>query len=326
MIITRSPLRITLGGGGTDLPSYYRKHGGFLIAAAIDKYVYVTVMRPFVEGIFLKYSKLEHVGAVDEVQHPIVREAIRMLGFRTPQIEITTLADIPAGTGLGSSGSFTTALLKALYAHRRRLLHPSELAELACDIEINRLGEPIGKQDQYAAAYGGVTCFTFNQDDTVVAVPLKAHMDALFDLEDNLLLFFTGFSRSAGSILKDQKQRSERTDASMLQNLHYVKELGTRSQQALQTGQIALFGDLMHEHWEHKKRRSDGMSNPQIDEWYDLARKNGAIGGKLVGAGGGGFLLFYSEDHRRLRAAMSKAGLEEVRFRFDFEGTKVLLA
>ena len=325
MIITRSPLRITLGGGGTDLPSYYREHGGFLIAAAIDKYVYVTVMRPFVEGIFLKYSKLEHVGTVDEVQHPIVREAIKMLGFRTPQIEITTLADIPAGTGLGSSGSFTTALLKALYAHRRRLLHPSELAELACEIEINKLGEPIGKQDQYAAAYGGVTCFEFNPDESVVASPLKAKMDALFDLEDNLLLFFTGFSRSAGSILKDQKQRSEQTDASMLQNLHYVKELGTGSRQALENGQIALFGELMHEHWEHKKRRSDGMSNSQIDEWYELGRKNGAIGGKLVGAGGGGFLLFYSEDHRRLRAAMANAGLQEVRFSFDFEGTKALI-
>ncbi len=324
MIITRSPLRITLGGGGTDLPSYYRDHTGFLIAAAIDKYVYVTVMRPFIEGIFLKYSKLEHVAAIDEVQHPIIREAMRMLGFRTPQVEITTLADIPSGTGLGSSGSFSTALLKALYAHRRRLLHPGELAELACEIEINRLGEPIGKQDQYIAAYGGVTCFTFNQDGCVDACPLRLSMEAMFDLEDNLLLFFTGFSRSAGAILQDQKVRTEHSDAEMLRNLHYVKELGLRSRQALEEGRTALFGELMHEHWEHKKRRSGGMSNPQIDEWYDLGRNNGAIGGKLVGAGGGGFLLFYSEDHRRLRAAMAKAGLEEVRFRFDFEGTKVL--
>jgi D-glycero-alpha-D-manno-heptose-7-phosphate kinase len=324
MIITRSPLRITLGGGGTDLPSYYRQHGGFLIAAAIDKYVYVTVMRPFIEGIFLKYSRLEHVTAADEVQHPIIREAIRMLGFRTPQIEITTLADIPAGTGLGSSGSFSTALLKGLYAHRRRLLHPDELAQLACDIEINRLGEPVGKQDQYIAAYGGVTCFTFHPDDTVDARPLQVSMDALFNLEDNLLLFFTGFSRSAGSILQDQKVRTERDEGEMLRNLHYVKELGVRSLRALEKGDTSAFGDLLHEHWEHKKRRSSGMSNPQIDEWYELGKKNGALGGKLVGAGGGGFLLFYSEDHRRLRAAMDRAGLEEVRFRFDFEGTKVL--
>ena len=324
MIITRSPLRITLGGGGTDLPSYYRQHGGFLIAAAIDKYVYVTVMRPFVEGIFLKYSKLEHVEKIDDVQHPIIREAIQMLGFKTPRVEITTLADIPAGTGLGSSGSFSTALLKALYAHRRRLVQPSERAEQACHIEIERLGEPIGKQDQYAAAYGGVTCFSFNPDDSVDARPLRASMDSLYDLEDNLLLFFTGFSRSAGSILKDQKQRTDGSDAAMLQNLHYVKELGLRSRQALEAGKTALFGELMHEHWEHKKRRSAGMSNPQIDEWYELGRRNGAIGGKLVGAGGGGFLLFLSENHKQLRRAMAKAGLDEVRFRFDFEGTKVL--
>jgi D-glycero-alpha-D-manno-heptose-7-phosphate kinase len=324
MIITRSPLRITLGGGGTDLPSYYRNHGGFLIAASIDKYVYVTVMRPFVEGIFLKYSQLEHVSKIDDVEHPIIREALLSLGFKTPQVEITTLADIPTGTGLGSSGSFSTALLKALYAHRRRLLHPSELAELACDIEIGRLGEPVGKQDQYAAAYGGVTCFTFNQDGQVTASPLKMKMDRLFELEDNLLLFFTGFSRSAGSILNDQKRRTEQSDTTMLENLHYVKELGLRSREALENGNPPLFGELMNEHWEHKKRRSDGMSNPQIDEWYEIARKSGAIGGKLVGAGGGGFLLFYSEDHRRLRQAMAMAGLEEVRFRFDFEGTKVL--
>jgi D-glycero-alpha-D-manno-heptose-7-phosphate kinase len=324
MIITRSPLRITLGGGGTDLPSYYRNHGGFLIAAAIDKHVYVTVMRPFIEGIFLKYSKLEHVAQVDEIQHPIIREAIRMVGFRTPQVEITTLADIPAGTGLGSSGSFSTALLKALYAHRRRLLLPADLAELACEIEINRLGEPIGKQDQYIAAYGGVTCFTFNEDDTVEAHPLQLSMETLFDLEDNLLLFFTGFSRSAGVILNDQRTRTEQADASMLQNLHYVKELGLRSRGALESGNLTLFGELMDEHWQHKKHRSGGMSNPLIDEWYELGRANGAMGGKLVGAGGGGFLLFYADDRRRLRAAMASAGLEEVRFRFDFEGTKVL--
>lgn len=324
MIITRSPLRISLGGGGTDLPSYYRHHEGFVIAAAIDKYVYVTVMRPFVPGIFLKYAKLEHVETVDEVQHPIIREAIRMLDFRTPQLEITTLADIPAGTGLGSSGSFSTALLKALYAHRRRLLHPSELAELACEIEIDRLQEPVGKQDQYIAAYGGITCFRYHSDDTVEATPLRISMDTMYDLEDNLLLFFTSFSRSAGSILRHQHARSLESNEEMLQNLHYTKELGTLSQQALEAGRTAMFGELMHEHWQHKKRRSPGMSNPQIDEWYELGIANGAIGGKLVGAGGGGFLMFYADDRKRLRRAMAGAGLEEVRFRFDFEGTKVL--
>jgi D-glycero-alpha-D-manno-heptose-7-phosphate kinase len=326
MIIARSPLRITLGGGGTDLPSYYREHGGFLIAAAIDKYVYVTVMRPFVPGIFLKYSKLEHVRQVEDVMHPIIREAIRVLDFKTPQLEITTLADIPSGTGLGSSGSFTTALLKALYAHRRRLLHPSELAATACDIEINRLKEPIGKQDQYIAAYGGITCFRFNGNDEVEAFPLNIPMDTLFDLEDNLLLFFTGYARSAGSILKDQDDKSRKADAEMLNNLHYVKELGYRSQKALEAGRSAEFGEILHEHWLHKRKRSSGMSNPQVDEWYELGRANGAVGGKLVGAGGGGFLMFYAQDRNKLRHAMARAGLEEVRFRFDFEGTKILLA
>src|SRR5438874_4182083 len=326
MIITRSPLRITLGGGGTDLPSYYQHHGGFLVAAAIDKYVYVTAMRPFTPGIFLKYSKLEHVDEIDQVQHPIIREVLKTMGFRTPQVEITTLADIPSGTGLGSSGSFTTALVKALYAHRRRLLHPSEVARLACEIEIERLHEPVGKQDQYIAAYGGVTCFDFHPDGSVAARPLTLAMETLFELEDNLLLFFTGFSRSAGSLLQDQKARSEADDAEMIENLHYVKDLGYRSQAALEAGQCHEFGELMHEHWEHKKRRSRGMSNAKIDEWYELGRRNGAIGGKLVGAGGGGFLLFYAEDRKSLRRAMTDAGLEEVRFRFDFEGTKVLMS
>ena len=325
MIITRSPLRISLGGGGTDLPSYYRRFDGFLIAAAIDKYVYVTVMRPFTSGIFLKYSQLEKTQLVDEVQHPILREAIRLLDFKTPQIEITTLADIPSGTGLGSSGSFTTALLKALFAHRRRLVFPDELARLACRIEMDILQEPIGKQDQYIAAYGGITCFEFNRDDSVQAYPLPIAMDTLFDLEDNLLLFFTGFARSASAILKDQDQRSKEMEQSMLDNLHYVKDLGLRSKEALIAGRTSEFGVLMNEHWQHKRKRSSGMSNPQIDEWYELGMKNGALGGKLVGAGGGGFLMFYAEDHNRLRHAMSKVGLEEVRFRFDFEGTKTLI-
>jgi len=321
MIIARSPLRISLGGGGTDLPSYYREHGGFLIAAAIDKYVYVTAMRPFTPGIYLKYSELERVDTVSQVRHPIVREALDLLDFNTPQIEITTLADIPAGTGLGSSGSFTTALLRALCAHKRRLVHPQELAEMACYVEIEKLGEPIGKQDQYIAAYGGVTCFDFNPDDSVSAVPLDIDTETLHSLEDNLLLFFTGFSRSASSILTDQKNRTRKNDSDMLNNLHYVKELGLRSRQALEAGDPVLFGELMHEHWEHKKKRSGGMSNPKIDEWYALARGNGAIGGKLVGAGGGGFLMFYTEDREKLKEAMAAVGLEEVRFRFDFEGT-----
>lgn len=324
MIITRSPLRITLGGGGTDLPSYYRQHEGFLIAAAIDQYVYVTVNRPFVEGIFLKYSALESVTKVSEIKHNIIREALAMQNLRTPQIEITTLADIPAGTGLGSSGSFTTALLASLYAHRKNLIHPQGLAELACHIEIDRLNEPVGKQDQYIAAFGGVTCFTFHPDDKVSTEPLKLDIETMHELEDNILLFFTGYSRSASSILQDQHTRSQKNDEDMLKNLHFVKDLGYQSKDALERGDLLGFGELMHEHWEHKKRRSGGMSNPKIDEWYELGMKNGAVGGKLVGAGGGGFLMFYAADRNKLRHTMVKAGLAEVRFRFDFEGTKVV--
>jgi D-glycero-alpha-D-manno-heptose-7-phosphate kinase len=326
MIIARSPLRISLGGGGTDLPSYYRDHEGFLVSAAIDKYVYVNVMRPFTEGIYLKYSQLEQVRNIVDVKHPIVREALQVLGFKTPQIEITALADIPAGTGLGSSGSFTTALLKALYTHRKRSLSQSELAELACHIEIDRLGEPIGKQDQYISAVGGVTCLTFHRDNRVSVNPLNISMDTMFALEDNLLLFFTGFSRSAGSIMKDQNVRSQQSEPDMLANLHYVKELGYRSRDALLGGKTRLFGELMHEHWEHKKRRSGGMSNPRIDEWYELGLRNGAVGGKLVGAGGGGFLMFMANDRNMLRRSMAEAGLEEVRFKFDYEGTKVVMS
>jgi D-glycero-alpha-D-manno-heptose-7-phosphate kinase len=326
MIITRSPLRISLGGGGTDLPSYYREHEGFLLAAAIDKYVYVTINRPFLEGIYLKYSSFETVKNVLDVKHPIIREALKMENLNTPQIEITSLADIPAGTGLGSSGSFATAFLKALYAYRKKHIHQYDLAELACEIEINKLQEPIGKQDQYIAAIGGITCFAFHKDDRVTSAPVHININTLHELEDNLLLFFTGFSRSASNILKDQHIKSQKNDLDMLNNLHYVKDLGYRSKEALESGNTRLFGELMDEHWENKKRRSGGMSNPDIDNWYSLAKKNGAIGGKLVGAGGGGFLMFMAHDREALRKSMSKAGLEEVRFKFDFEGTKVILS
>jgi D-glycero-alpha-D-manno-heptose-7-phosphate kinase len=326
MHITRSPLRISLGGGGTDLPSYYRDHGGFLISAAIDKYVWVTVLRPFVRGIFLKYSKIEQVERIDQIEHPIVREAFAMMGITELQHEITTLADIPAGTGLGSSGSFTTALLKALYSFERRLLLPGDLARLACELEIDRLGRPVGKQDQYIAAYGGITCFEFDRSGEVRAEPLAMSQTTLHELEDHLLLFFTGFSRSASDILKDQDQRTKQADSSMVDNLHYVKELGHRSRKALETGQPALFGEIMHEHWERKRKRTTGMSNPQIDEWYELGRNAGAVGGKLVGAGGGGFLMFYAPEANRVRAAMAEVQLEEVRFRFDFDGTRVVFS
>jgi D-glycero-alpha-D-manno-heptose-7-phosphate kinase len=323
MIIARSPLRISLGGGGTDLPSYYEQHTGFLIAAAIDKYVYITLHETFAPGLIIKYSKLEHTETAAEIEHPIIREAFDLVGITNRSLELTSMADIPAGTGLGSSGSFTTALLKALHTSKKGLIHPKELAAQACEIELNRLNEPIGKQDQYIAAYGGVTCFKFLPGGAVEAWPLKVSEETLYNLEDNLLLFFTGYSRSASSILKEQNDKSKASDAGMIENLHFIKDVGLQSQSALESGDLRAFAQLMDVHWQRKKERSGIMSNPKINEWYDLAKANGALGGKLIGAGGGGFLMFYAEDKTRLRHVMQSIGLKEVRFRFDFEGTKL---
>ncbi len=326
MILTRSPLRISLGGGGTDLASYYERHEGFLIAGAINKYVYVNVTRPFSEGIVLKYSKIENVAKIAEIQNPIIRESLRLFNLKTPQIEISTVADIPSGTGLGSSGSFTTGLLKALHAYKRKPIQTNELAALACDIEINKLNEPIGKQDQYIAAFGGITSFIFKKDGTVVVEPLSVTPETIFQLEDNFLLFYTGQSRKASHILSDQKTKSLAGDTEMMDNLHFIKELGLRSKHALEAGNLEDFALLMNEHWEHKKLRSIGMTNENINKWYEVGIKNGGLGGKVVGAGGGGFLLFYAHDKQKLRKAMKNEGLEELRFGFDFDGTKVILS
>ena len=324
MIITRSPLRISLGGGGTDLPSYYHEHGGFLIAAAIDKYIYINVHQRFVQNFLLKYSHLEEAATVEEIKHPIIREAIRLVGIQQRNLEITSMADIPAGTGLGSSGSFTTALLKALHAFKKNLVHPAELAEQACEIELEKLREPIGKQDQYIAAFGGITCFEFLPNDQVKAWPLEISEETLFNLEDNLLLFFTGYSRSASEILKEQDDKSKSCDRAMLDNLHFVKQLGLESRAALEQDDLGEFARLMDVHWQRKKARSAAMTNQHINDWYDYAMANGALGGKVIGAGGGGFLMFYAGDKAGLRRAMREQGLAEVRFRFDFEGTKIL--
>jgi D-glycero-alpha-D-manno-heptose-7-phosphate kinase len=324
MIITRSPLRISLGGGGTDLPSYYQEHTGFLVAAAIDKYVYITLHQTFVQELIVKYSKLERVASVDQLEHPIIREAMKAVKVGAPNLELTSMADIPGGTGLGSSGSFTTALLKALHTYKKNIIHPADLAEQACDIELNKLGEPIGKQDQYIAAVGGITAFTFHPDGRVEYRPCKISEETLFNLEDNLLLFFTGYSRSASAILKDQNDKSKQNDRAMLDNLHFTKELGYKSLAALESDDLEEFARLMDVHWQRKKARSSGMSNAHINDWYDHAMANGALGGKLIGAGGGGFLMFYAGDKKRLRHAMREKGLTEVRFRFDFEGTKVV--
>lgn len=324
MIIARSPLRITLGGGGTDLPSYYQEKEGFLISAAIDKYIYITLHKTFEEEILLKYSKYEKVKEIDEIQHPIIREALKMLEIKERNLEISSMADIPAGTGLGSSSTFTTALLRGLHYMQGNIVSTRTLAEEACEIEMNRLKQPIGKQDQYIAAYGGITCMNFHKDGYVWVDPLNISKETFYNLEDNLIMFFTGFSRSAGSILKEQDDKSKNKDADMMKNLDFVKDLGYQSKAAFERGDLDTFADIMNVHWEHKKKRSGGMSNPVIDEWYEYALKNGAMGGKMIGAGGGGFLLFYSKDKSRLREAMKSTGMTEVRFRFEKEGAKVL--
>ena len=326
MIITRSPLRITLGGGGTDLPSYYEKFGGFLISATINKYVYITLHENFAPGLIVKYSKMESVEDASKIEHPIIRNAFEFVGLDGKGLELSSMADIPSGTGLGSSSSFTTALLKALHIYKKNIVNAKELAEQACHIELDLLKEPIGKQDQFISAYGGITQFTFNKDGTVETSPLRISEETFDRLTDNLLLFFTGYSRSASIILKEQDQKSKQNDDEMNNNLHFVKELGYKSKKLLEDGNLVEFAKLMDVHWQNKKKRSNNMSNLKINEWYDLAIQNGAIGGKLIGAGGGGFLMFYAEDKVNLRKTMRSLGLKEVRFSFDFEGTKQIMS
>ena len=325
MLIARSPLRVTLGGGGTDLPSYYKKKEGFLISAAIDKYVYVTITRPFKEGIYLKYSKIEKVKKVSEVLHPIIREVLKEQNFKIPQIEITTLTDIPSGTGLGSSGSFTTALIKGLYSYQNKKIGAENLAQKACDIELNKLKEPIGKQDQYISAFGGINCFYFKKDGKVIIEPLKISNKTFLDLKNNLLIFFTGYSRNASDILHEQNKKTLKQNDEMIQNLDFVKTLGFKSKKYLEQGNLNKFAELMNIHWEYKKTRSNKMTNKKITQCYKDALKNGALGGKIVGAGGGGFLMFYSNDNEKLRQKMHQHGLEEVQFDFDFRGTHIVL-
>lgn len=324
MLITRTPLRISIGGGGTDLPSYYSRHGGFVISAAIDKYVYIGINRTFTDDYFIKYSALERAKTIAEIKHPIVRSALELLSVE-PSIEIVSLADIPAGTGLGSSGSFAVGLVRALHARRREHVTAGDLAEEACRIEIDMLGQPVGKQDQYIAAFGGLTCFRFDRDGSVHVSPLELSTETLHDLEEHLLMFFTGYSREATAVLDDQRTRTELGDDSMLENLKATEKIGRQIGAALERGDTAEFAALMHEHWLRKRKRSRMISNEAIDRWYDLGIEAGALGGKLAGAGAGGFLLFYATDPKALRAAMAEAGLTELRFAFDHDGSSLIV-
>lgn len=322
MIIIRSPQRISIGGGGTDLESYYSRFGGQFISAAIDKYIYVSIIKPFKDGIYLKYSENEKVNKIDDIAHPIFREVLRKYESSNSQIEITTLADIPSGTGLGSSGSFTTALIKGLHSYRHLDISKNDLAEAACEIEIGILKEPIGKQDQYISSFGGIKQFEIEKNGTVVSKNLNISTETLSNLEENLLLFFTGYTRKASSILDDQDRKTKEDDTLMLEQMHSVREMCSEIRLKLEDGDVEDFGNLLNKHWQQKKKRSKNMSNDNIDQYYEVALKNGAIGGKVVGAGGGGFLLFYAKDARALRRKLSSLGLSELTFRFDFEGTK----
>ena len=326
MILSRAPTRITLGGGGTDLKSYYSKHGGFLIAGAIDKYCTILASKRFYSSIRLSYSQMEIRDKVDDIGHRIIREGLRLVDIRQG-IELHSTADVPAGCGLGTSSSFTVALLNALHTYQRDFITQKQLAEEACHIEIEILGEPIGKQDQYMAAFGGLTCLTFDRNGDVLAEPLRISSEAMDQLESNILLFFTGKERSASEILAEQDRRSAQDDPDMINNLHRIKDIGLETRKCLENGQLDMLGELLHVHWETKKKRSKKMSDAAIDECYQVARKNGASGGKLIGAGGGGFLMLYCENNHkpRLIETMKKVGLRWERFRFDFDGAKILV-
>jgi D-glycero-alpha-D-manno-heptose-7-phosphate kinase len=326
MIITRTPFRIPLGGGGTDLSSYYSRYGGFIFSAAIDKYMFISINQPIVDDLIrIKYSKSETVSSVDEVQHEIVREALRHMGFKNG-IEVVSMADVPAGTGLGSSGAYTIGLLNGLHTLKRDSLSLQELAEEACRIEIDILKKPIGKHDQYLAAFGGLTCLEIGKDGRVKVCNSQISQAMIDELEKNILLFFTGISREANEILSSQSKAAGDDDGRVVDTLHRIKEIGYQIKEALIEGNLAKFGYLLDKHWQTKKNLSRKISDARIDRLYEKAKENGALGGKIMGAGGGGFFMFYCEEHRnRLRRAMADEGLREMRFRFDLEGTKVLI-
>lgn len=325
MILSRAPVRFSLGGGGTDLPSYSREHGGFLVAAGIDKYIYLALHKRFEDKIRLAYSKTEQVDSIEQVEHPIFREAMRMVGV-TRGVEIFSMADVPANSGLGSSSSFTVALLNALHAYRRQYVDSRTLAEEACKVEIDILKEPIGKQDQYIAAFGGITAFTFEKDGSVQVERVQMKNEVLDELESNLTIFFSGVERRASSVLSEQAKTIKSNHDDAVQRMHRIKEIGYETKRLLEAGDIDRFGELLHEHWENKRKLASNMTDPTLDEHYEAARKAGAIGGKLMGAGGGGFFMFYTRpaDKRRVHEALMARGLRPLRFRFDHDGARLV--
>jgi D-glycero-alpha-D-manno-heptose-7-phosphate kinase len=325
MILSRAPVRFSLGGGGTDLPSYANAHGGFLVAAAVDKYIFIAIHERFDEKIRLGYSHTELVDKVDDIQHRLFRECMREVGV-TKGVELFSMADVPANSGLGSSSTFSVALLNGLHAYKREYVSSEELARTACKIEIDVLKEPIGKQDQYIAAYGGVTAFTFNTDGTVTVEPVPMKPEVRDELESNLLIFYSGVERAASTVLKEQAKTISTNQDDAVQKMHRIKELGYETRRILLSGEIDKYGELLHEHWTNKRKLASNMTDGSIDEHYEAARKAGAIGGKLMGAGGGGFFMFYARpaEKRRLYEAMIARGLKPLRFRFDLDGARIV--
>src|SRR6266478_1662167 len=325
MIITRTPFRLTLGGGGTDLPSFYREHGGFILAAALDKYMFLNVNTPIVDDkIRVRYTNSELVDHVDCVQHTTAREALRYFSVASG-IEIVSIADIPAGTGLGSSSCYLVGLLNALHTLLQDQATAQKLAEEACHIELEILKKPIGKEDKYMAAFGGLTALEIKPNGRVSVTRLQLDVDLLESLEHNILMFFTNEMRDATTILKKQDEATRAKDGIVVTSLREIKDIGLEICDAISKGNLRRFGELLDVHWQSKKRLSEGISNPHIDAWYELAKQNGAIGGKISGAGGGGFLMLYCEENKpRLRQAMHAVGLRELKFRFDYEGSKVV--
>jgi D-glycero-alpha-D-manno-heptose-7-phosphate kinase len=325
MIISRAPVRFSLGGGGTDLPSYYSRFGGYLVSAAIDSYVYITANKRFYDDIRLAYSQTEIVPNVESIQHRIFREALRMTGVNR-SIELTSVADVPANSGLGSSSSFTVALLNALHTFKREFVSSRQLAEEACDLEMNRLGEPIGKQDQYIAAFGNVTALTFDTSGNVEVEPVPVRDEVLDELQSNLVIMYSGIERRASTVLEEQGKRVQKDDAATLEGMHRIKALGKEVYDILVSGDIDRYGELLHEHWTHKRKLASKMTDDRIDEHYEVARKAGALGGKLMGAGGGGFFMFYARpsDKRAVYEAMVARGLRPLRFRFDLDGARIV--
>jgi len=325
MLIIRAPLRITLGGGGTDIPSYYSAYGGFTVTAAIDKYVYIVAHDRFDPEFRISYSKTEIVEKIANISHPIFREALRLLDF-SQGLELISIADLPAKTGLGSSGAFTVALLNALHAWKKERVPPSILAEEACHIIMDKLKEPSGKQDEYTAAYGGIHSYTITMDGAVNVNPLKISRTTTSELETRLLLFYTGITRESKLVLESQYKVAAQKKPTPIEYYHRIKQIGLDSRSALENGDIDKFGLLLRDHWETKKALAPTATTPEIDSIYDLAMKNGATGGKIMGAGGGGFFMFHcNADRSKLTHAMQNHGLRRIEFRFEYDGSKMII-